>query len=134
MKRVLIDTNVYSAFKSGDDQVVEFLAYAEAVFVCPTVAGELLGGFKAGTRERKNRDEFDRFIDSPRVSILGIDLDTAEYYAQVYRALRAKGKPIPTNDMWIAAVALQHGLALCTLDQHFSHIDGLLVEWPTAQS
>ena len=128
MKRILMDTNAYSAFKSGDSEVVELLAYTEAVFVCPTVAGELLSGFKAGACERKNREEFDRFIDSPRVSLLGIDIDTAEYYAQVYRALRAKGKPIPTNDMWIAAVALQHGLAICTLDQHFSHIDGLLIE------
>ena len=72
-----------------------------------TVLGELLAGFAVGSREVKNRAELQQFLASNRVHVLHIDDDTASYYATVYRLLRQKGQPIPTNDMWIAASALQ---------------------------
>ncbi len=88
-------------------------------------AGELLGGFAAGSREAKNRSELARFLDSPRVDVVPVTAQTAHSYALVWSGLRRKGQPIPTNDLWIAASALEHGAALLTHDAHFAHIDGL---------
>jgi predicted nucleic acid-binding protein len=76
--------------------------------------------------------ELDAFLDNSRVGEINIDSETSEFYATIYRALRTKGKPIPTNDMWIAASALQHGLALCSLDAHFHNIDGIILEHPVS--
>lgn len=127
MKQILIDTNIYVAFKRKQKPVVELLRQAESIGVSTVVLGELLAGFRCGSREKENRRELDEFLDSPRVGVLSIDEETAEFYAGVFRALRDKGRPIPSNDLWIAAVALRHGLALATLDEHFLHIDGLLL-------
>jgi tRNA(fMet)-specific endonuclease VapC len=78
-----------------------------------------------GNRESKNRAELARFLDSPRVGVLPITADTADSYALVYAGLRRKGAPIPSNDLWIAATALEHGTALLSLDAHFAHVEGL---------
>jgi hypothetical protein len=75
----------------------------------------------------EHRRELDQFLDSSRVEILDIDEETADFYAEVFRALKEKWRPIPSNDLWIAAATLRHGLALATLDEHFRHIDGLLL-------
>ncbi|NRF66941.1 type II toxin-antitoxin system VapC family toxin [Aquincola sp. S2] len=125
MRPILIDTNAYTAFMLGVPEVVEVLAHAERLFVNSVVLGELLGGFAAGTREAKNRAELARFLDSPRVESIPITAQTADSYALIYAGLRRKGQPIPTNDLWIAASALELGAALLTRDAHFSHIDGL---------
>lgn len=94
-------------------------------FVLATVLGELLGGFAAGKRESANRSELAQFINVPRVKVVPSTAATADLYALVYAALRRKGQPIPTNDLWIAASSLEHGAALLTLDTHFQGIDGL---------
>ena len=125
MRPIVLDTNAYTAFMLGTAEVVEVVAHAEKLFVTSIVLGELLAGFAAGTREPKNRAELARFLDTPRVEILSVTAQTADSYALVYVALRRKGKPIPTNDLWIAASALEHGAALLTLDAHFSQVDGL---------
>ena len=125
MRPILLDTNAYTAFMLGAAEVIEVIAHADKLFLTPIVLGELLGGFAAGTREPKKRAELARFLDSPRVEILGVTAQTADSYALVYAGLRRKGQPIPTNDLWIAASALEHGAALLTRDAHFSHIDGL---------
>ena len=125
MRALLIDTNAYSAFMRGDTAIVEAIAHAERLHLSATVLGELLGGFAAGGREAANREELARFLASPRASVLPVTVNTADSYALVYAALRRKGQPIPTNDLWIAASALEHGCALLTLDGHFRHIDGL---------
>ena len=78
-----------------------------------------------GSREVQNRKELELFLDSPRVQVIGSDETTAEFYAEVYRNLRRAGRPIPTNDMWIAAAAMQHGAAVFTLDPHFGDVEGL---------
>jgi predicted nucleic acid-binding protein len=91
---------------------------------CSISIGELLSGFKAGTREKKNREELAEFLDAPRVKIFGIDEDTAEFYATILDELRKKGKPVPTNDIWIASVAFQYGFPLFTKDRHFEQISG----------
>lgn len=130
MKRLLIDTNVYTALKHGDPTVTDMLRRAEDILVSSTVLGELLCGFKCGSKEPQNREELDLFLDTPRVSIVDSDEGTAEFYAEIYRTLRSAGRPVPTNDMWIAAAAMQHGAAVCTLDSHFREIDGLLLVIP----
>ena len=131
MKRLLIDTNIYTAFKCNDVNVVETLRRADAILVCTTVLGELLCGFKCGRREQQNRDELDLFLDTPRVNVVYCDHVTAEFYAEIYSKLRSAGQPIPTNDMWIAASAMQHGAAVCTLDAHFQDVEGLVTVVPT---
>lgn len=128
MKRIIIDTNFYTAFKKGDVEAVNLLKRAEYIGVNSVILGELLAGFRCGNREKQNRIELDNFLDSPRVVTIVLDDETAEFYAQVFSELRQKGRPIPSNDLWLAASALQHGLALATYDDHFSTISGLLLE------
>jgi predicted nucleic acid-binding protein len=123
----MLDTNTYVAFKRGDRAVVQAIRQCEFIGVNATVVGELLAGFKAGSREETNRKEFNLFLNSPRVQTIAVDEETAEYYAKVFCDLKMKGRPIPTNDMWIAASAMQHGLWLASDDAHFGFIDGLLL-------
>jgi len=125
MRPVLLNTNAYTAFMLGAPEVVDVVAHADELYLNSIVLGELLGGFAAGTREPKNRAELARFLDSPRLETLPITAQTADSYALVYAGLRRKGQPIPTNDLWIAVSALEHGAALLTRDAHFAHIDGL---------
>jgi predicted nucleic acid-binding protein len=125
MRPIALDTNAYAAFKRGDEQIVAVLQHAPVIIVCVTVLGELLGGFAAGQRESHNRSELTQFLNTPRVKVVPGTTATADLYALVYAALRRKGQPIPTNDLWIAASSLEHGAALLTLDVHFHNIDGL---------
>lgn len=103
------------------------MQHTPLIAISGIVLGELLGGFAAGSREAVNRQELQQFLASPRVKVLILDEQTADNYALVYAELRRQGKPIPTNDMWIAAHALQHNLALFSYDSHFQNVGGLLV-------
>jgi predicted nucleic acid-binding protein len=125
MRTIALDTSAYVAFKRGDEIIVDVLKHAPNIIVCVTVLGELLSGFAAGQRESVNRRELTQFISVPRVKVVAGTAATADLYALVYAALRRKGQPIPTNDLWIAASSLEHGAALLTLDAHFQNIDGL---------
>ncbi len=127
MRRISIDTNVYVAFKNNDRNVVEMLQSCDFIGLDIAVIAELFSGFSLGSREKKNRQEFEAFLDSARVETLQHDLETAEYYALIVKKLKAKGRPIPTNDLWIAANAMKHGTALYSFDGHFKEIDGLLL-------
>jgi len=125
MRPILVDTNAYAAFKRGDEEIVTVLQHAPSLLICTTVLGELLAGFAAGNRESINRSELTQFIQSPRVKVVASTAATADLYALIYAALRRKGQPIPSNDLWIAASCLEHGAALLTYDAHFRAIDGL---------
>lgn len=127
MKRIIIDTNFYTAFKRNSPEALILLKHAEYIAINTVILGELLAGFRCGSKEKQNREELDQFLDSPRVHLLDITTETAEFYAQVFAGLRQQGRPIPTNDLWLAASALQHGLALATYDEHFNAISGLLL-------
>lgn len=127
MRRIAIDTNVYVFFKRNDERVVSTFRDCDLIGVDMAVIAELLSGFALGGKERLNRRQLEAFLNSPRVEILLHDLETAEYYAWIVRKLKAKGKPIPTNDIWIAANAMKHGLALYSFDTHFEEIEGLLL-------
>jgi predicted nucleic acid-binding protein len=127
MRRIAIDTNIYVSFKTNDESVVEAFRNCDFIGVDITVIAELFSGFSLGGKEKKNRQELEAFLNSSRVEMLLHDLETAEYYALIVRRLKAKGKPIPTNDIWIAANAMKHGLALYSFDGHFGEIEGLLL-------
>jgi len=126
MKRLAIDTNIYVAFKNNDADVVDVFRACDVIGVDIAVIAELYAGFSLGSKEAKNRRELETFLNAPRVDVLTHDVETAEYYAMIVKKLKAKGKPIPTNDIWIAANALKHGMALYSFDRHFDEIDGLL--------
>jgi tRNA(fMet)-specific endonuclease VapC len=127
MKRILLDTNTYVGFKRNEVTTLQLIRQSEFIGVNVTVLGELLAGFRTGSREDANRKELDLFLDSPRVHTLVADDDTAEYYARIFHDLKKKGTPIPTNDMWVAASAMQHGLWLASSDEHFRHVEGLML-------
>lgn len=126
MKKVLIDTNIYSLAMKGDSEVVKVLRTIDLIGFSSISAGELYSGFKGAGREDKNREELDIFLDSPRVVVHPIDMETAEFYASILNNLKVAGTPVPTNDIWIAAVAFQHGYKLFTKDRHFDLIPGLV--------
>ena len=128
MRRIIIDTNIYAAFKRNVQDVVKVFRRVDYIGINTVILGELYSGFKGGAKENLNKQELEQFLDKPRVDVIPIDENTAEFYAQVYWNLKRNGTPIPTNDMWIAASALQHGLALFSLDGHFKEVDGLMIK------
>ena len=128
MRRVLIDTNIYTAFKRNHTRIVESFKHLDFIGLDVTVLAELYAGFKGGKRETTNVKELENFINTSRVHILNHDEITAEFYANIFNVLKNRGKPIPTNDIWIAASSMQNGLSLFTLDIHFREIDGLVLK------
>jgi predicted nucleic acid-binding protein len=127
VSRVALDTSAYSAFKRGHRDVVGHLRRAREILLPSIVLGELLGGFEAGGRPRRNREELRLFLQSPRVRLVPVGEATAERYALIYASLRAAGRPLPTNDLWIAASAMEHGVELVTLDRDFARVSQILV-------
>ena len=125
MKKVLIDTNIYSLAMKGDDNVVDALRKIDLIGFSAISVGELYSAFKGGSRETGNREELNIFLDSPRVVVHTIDVETADFHASILNNLKVAGTPVPTNDIWIAAVAFQHGYKMFTKDKHFNLIPGL---------
>ena len=123
--RLAVDTNRYTDFCRGDSQVVERLESAETIYLPFVVVGELRAGFAVGQRGMENERVFREFLIRPGVEILFADEPTTIHYAALYRQLRAQGTPIPTNDMWIAALVLQHGLVLYHRDRQFEQLPQL---------
>jgi tRNA(fMet)-specific endonuclease VapC len=126
--RALLDTSAYSALMRGHPDVRTAVQRPEQMYVNPVVLGELRAGFLRGSRTKKNEDELQSFLGSPRVTVVDIDEETAETYAVILDALRSAGTPVPTNDLWIAASAMQHGLRILTTDAHFLKIKQIIVE------
>ena len=120
--RVALDTNAYRAAAEGDAKTVEILRRAEDVRLPFVVLGELRAGFAAGTKGRRNEAKLTEFLNSPRVSITYADEQTTHHYAALFAELRRQGAPIPTNDLWIAALVVQHDLLLLSGDAHFAKI------------
>ena len=125
--RVALDTNRYRDLCDGDPGVVALLEGAEQVLVPFVVLAELRAGFAAGTRGRENERALRRFLGKRGVEVLFAGDATTRAYAELYRQLRAQGTPIPTNDLWIAALVVEHDLALATRDPHFRHLPQITV-------
>jgi tRNA(fMet)-specific endonuclease VapC len=125
MRAVLLDTNAYVRFMAGDARVLNCLACAGRAYISVFVLGELVAGFRAGSKEKQNRQILDRFLAKPGVTILDATRETAEYLGLIKVALKKSGQPIPLNDVWIAAHALETGAVLVTYDTHFAAVPGL---------
>ncbi len=125
MKR-LLDTNAYVALKRDHEQVADLVRDSTELAFSMVVVGELLFGFRNGTRYQKNLKELDDFLENERVTVLPVSRTTADRFGRIAAALRKAGTPIPTNDIWIAAHAFESGAELITFDDHFSAVDGLV--------
>ena len=126
MRPILFDTNAYASFKRNDAAIIEIIKHAELIGISPVVIGELMAGFDGGNKAKQNKIELQKFLESSRIVIYPITLDTAHFFSQIFCILKSIGKPIPTNDMWIAAQALEHGCVVCTNDKHFGFVEGLI--------
>ncbi|MGA9017681.1 MAG: type II toxin-antitoxin system VapC family toxin [Candidatus Cybelea sp.] len=124
--RIVLDTNRYGDLFVGLAQTVELIEHAETVFVPFVVLAELRAGFAFGRRQAENERVLRHFLSRDGIATLFADDQTTQQYATIYRQLRKQGTPIPTNDMWLAALALQHDLALHDRDKHFDHLPQLV--------
>lgn len=123
--RIALDTNRYTDLCRGAAEVVALVEHAEGVALPFVVLAELRAGFAVGRRGVENERVLRRFLLKPGVGVLYPDDETTRQYAQLFCQLRRQGTPIPTNDLWIAALALQHDLVLCDRDRHFDHLPQL---------
>jgi tRNA(fMet)-specific endonuclease VapC len=124
--RVALDTNRYVDLCKGVDETVSLLEEAEAILLPFVVLGELRAGFVHGRRQADNERTLRQFLLKDGVQVLFADDQTTHHYAAVFHQLRKHGTPIPTNDMWLAALVLQHNLALHARDKHFEHLPQLV--------
>lgn len=124
--RIALDTNRYADLFLRVAETVAVVEQAEAVVLPFVVIGEARAGFRHGGRHAQNEASLRQFLATPGVSVLFADDQTTHHYAHIYRQLRAQGTPMPTNDMWIAALVLQHNLALHSRDRHFDRLPQLI--------
>ncbi|MFP4373853.1 MAG: type II toxin-antitoxin system VapC family toxin [Spirochaetaceae bacterium] len=122
---IVIDTNRYRDFVYGEVGTVSIFRSAPKIYVPLVVVAELRAGFAVGSRGAENQRVFERFIRRPRLEIMIPTMDTTRHYAGLYRQLRSFGTPIPTNDLWIAALVVQHDIPLYSRDAHFDLIPQL---------
>jgi tRNA(fMet)-specific endonuclease VapC len=124
--RILLDTSGYVGFKRGTEEVVDSITSAKTVLFSPIVLGELMFGFRNGNRFKENMDELGEFLKHKVVEINNIGKTTSDRYSRIALHLKRQGTPIPSNDIWIAAQAIEHAAELITLDRHFENIVGLI--------
>jgi tRNA(fMet)-specific endonuclease VapC len=129
MTKIMLDTSAYSGIMTGDRTLLGPLASAQTVYMSIFVLAELYAGFKGGAKEQWNRNILDRFLKKPAVQVLEATMDTAEIFAIIKDRLKKSGNPIPLNDIWIAAHAMETGSVVLTRDDHFQIIAGIRV-WP----
>lgn len=135
MTRICLDTSAYSNFRRGEPRVAEHLDRAEWIGMPSVVVGELWAGFLIGARTGKNVGELDEFLDHAVVEIVSADADVAHIYGEIFADLRSRGRPVPTNDIWIAATAARSGATVLTFDEHFRdmiRVGSLVLERPAA--
>lgn len=123
--RLLIDSNRYSDMNRGNAEIIARFELADELWLPFISHGELLAGFAVGTQRGLNEALLASFLNRPNVSPLMADEHTSTCYAELWAAMRRIGRPIPTNDLWIAALAIQHDLILDTGDKHFRDVPGL---------
>ena len=122
---ILLDTNAYSLLMRGDDQTAIVVRSSTGILMSAVVIGELLYGFRHGSRYQRNLIDLQGFLANSYVSLLPVGHATADYYSRIAAALRANGTPIPSNDVWIAAHAMETGAELVSADRHFDVVDGI---------
>jgi tRNA(fMet)-specific endonuclease VapC len=128
--KLLLDTNAYVALMKGDEATATLVRGAEQLVFSTVVLGELLFGFRNGNRYERNAAQLDELLAQPWVTLQPVTKTTADRFGRVAAQLRKAGTPIPSNDIWIAAQALETGTDLVTFDQHFATVPGLVVRQP----
>ena len=123
--RILLDTNAYSRFMRGHAGVRDIIFGADEVLFSVIVLGELRYGFSLGAKPQKNLRELRTFLSDPLVRVVPVGSVTADRYGRIASQLRASGRPMPVNDIWIAAQTLEYGADLVTADRHFDRVPGL---------
>ncbi|MBW2311478.1 MAG: type II toxin-antitoxin system VapC family toxin [Deltaproteobacteria bacterium] len=124
--KILLDTSAYVGFKRNTAEVVGIIVRAESILFSPVVLGELMFGFRSGTRCKENMEDLDSFLQHEVVQLVQIGKITSDRYSRIAVQLKRQGTPIPTNDIWIAAQTMEHGAELITSDQHFEKVNGLV--------
>jgi len=127
MTKILLDTNAYSGFMSGNKLVFDYIIEAEEIYMSTVMIGELFAGFIGGKRYIQNREDLKIFLQKEGVKILNVSIETAEIFGELKAELSRKGKMIPLNDIWIASHAIETGSKIVTFDSHFKHISGLRI-------
>lgn len=125
MRKIVLDTCAYTRLLVGEEDVLDAISAAETVYISVFVLGELYAGFTGGSRERENKAFLQRFLLKPTVKILNATSETAEIFGLVKSNLKKAGKPLPINDVWIAAHAIETGSVVITVDAHFAVVPGL---------
>ena len=127
MKNLVLDTNAYRRLTEKHVQLVEIVENADKIFLSVIVAGELLFGYEHGSKKKENINQLTTFINSYGVNIAEMGWETAAIYAKIKNQIYKLGKPIPSNDVWIAAQTIETGSVLVTYDDHFKYIPGLRI-------
>jgi len=127
MKKIVIDTNVYSAILKGIINHQSIFNKFEQIILPTIVIGELRAGFQLGDKTKQNEKDLQNVIANNNVQVLSIELSTTSFYATIFKELRKKGKSIPTNDLWIAAICVEQSATIASLDKHFTYVSGLKV-------
>ena len=123
--KILLDTSAYVGFKRKIEEVVDIIANAELILFSPIVLGELMFGFRNGNRFKENMVDLNNFLEHEVVEFIQIGKITSDRYSRIALHLKRQGTPIPSNDIWIAAQAMEHGAEIITLDRHFENITSL---------
>jgi len=127
MKKILLDTNAYSALLNGDKQIFGVISKAKVIYLSVIVIGELFAGFNGGNKKQENIDLLNEFLEQSSVELLDISFETASVFGLLKHDLKKDGTPIPLNDVWIASQSLETGAVLVTLDTHFNKVKGLRI-------
>ena len=128
--RVALDTNRLTDLFQGDSGLAERLSTCDEVWIPLVVLAEIKAGFYGGTQAHRNEILLRKLLAKSTVGVLLPSRETSEHYARLFVQLKRAGTPVPDNDLWIAALALEHDLLLITRDRHFERIPQLLIHWP----
>jgi len=127
MTKILLDTNAYSEFMSGNKLVFDSIIEAEEIYISTIMLGELFSGFQGGKKQSKNKEDLKSFLIKDGIKIINVSIETAEIFGEIKAELSNRGKMIPLNDIWIAAHTIETGSKLITFDSHFRQIPGLRI-------
>lgn len=127
MTKIVLDTNAYGEFMSGNSVVFDYIIESETVYLSTVMIGELFAGFRGGNRYKQNKDELNVFLNKEGVRVLPVTIETSEIFGEIKDGLKKRGGMIPLNDIWIAAHTVETGSKLITFDSHFKQVSGLRI-------
>ena len=126
-KSITLDTNAFIHFCHGEQHEFEHIEKSDIILVPTIVIGELAYGYLNSKKQEDNFKTLQLFLNQVQVSVLDIDEQVAREFGNIKFKLKKSGNPIPTNDIWIAALAITNNSTLISRDKHFNKIEGLMV-------